>query len=67
MAGIINWSLTYPIDVVRNRQMAQNINLITSIKQKNFWKGFNVCLTRAVLVNAGIFGTYEYIKSNFNN
>tara|TARA_Y100000816_G_C26036674_1_gene542796 strand:- start:276 stop:926 length:651 start_codon:yes stop_codon:yes gene_type:complete len=67
MAGVVNWSLTYPIDVVRNRQMAQNIGLIAAVKQKNFWKGFNICLTRAVVVNAGIFGTYEYIKSKIDN
>ena len=27
MAGLANWTLTYPIEVVKNRQLAQNISI----------------------------------------
>ena len=37
VAGITNWTLTYPIDVVRTRQIAQNISISDAIKQGKLW------------------------------
>ena len=70
MAGLANWGLTYPIDVIKSRQMAQNLSIKDAIKKGNFYKGFSICGTRAVLVNAVNFWTYEkakgYIDSKIN-
>ena len=70
-AGITNWTASYPIDVIRGRQIAQNISLFDAYKQKNLWKGYSLCATRALLVNAGIFYTYDTVykfleKLSFN-
>ena len=63
MAGLANWTLTYPIEVVKNRQLAQNISIGQALGQRNIWKGYPICATRAVLVNAANFWTYETVKN----
>lgn len=62
LSGLVNWTLTYPIDVIRNRQMAQNIPYKKAIEQGNLWKGFSTCATRAVIVNSSSFYVYEFLK-----
>ena len=62
IAGLVNWTTTYPIDVIHARQIAQHISIEQAIKQGNLWKGFPVCATRAVLVNATTFSVYEKVK-----
>ena len=60
-AGLINWTLTYPIDVIRNRQISQNCTFIEAYNQKNFWKGYKFCAIRSIIVNAAVFSTYETV------
>ena len=61
-AGLCNWTCTYPLDVIRNRQIAQRCTWREAGAQGCFWRGFSVCAVRAVLVNAVLFGTYEHVK-----
>ena len=65
IAGLCNWTLTYPIDVVRSRQLARNITMYEAMKERNLWKGFGVCAIRAVLVNSVGFYVYDFLKENF--
>jgi len=67
MAGLANWTLTYPIEVVKNRQLVQNISIRQALNQRNIWKGYPICATRAVLVNAVNFWTYETVKNLLEN
>jgi len=62
IAGLCNWTATYPIDVVKSRQMASNISISEAIKMGNLWCGFSVCATRAVIVNSINFWIYESVK-----
>ena len=62
-AGLFNWTLTYPIDVVRSRQIAQQISIKEAIKRGTLWKGFSVCASRAIIVNAANFWVYEKVKT----
>ena len=62
LAGLLNWTVTYPIDVIKSRQMAQNIGIREAYSQGQLWKGYSVCALRAILVNAAIFYTYETTK-----
>ena len=62
LAGLINWTITYPLDVIRNRQFVQNCKIKEAIKQKKFWGGYSFCALRAILVNTAIFATYEFVK-----
>jgi|TARA_B110000003_G_C16620646_1_gene523009 hypothetical protein len=59
--GIASWSLTYPIDVVMSRQIAQNISIKEAIRQKQLWKGYKICILRAMLVNSVNFKIYETV------
>lgn len=63
-AGLVNWTLTYPIDSIRTRQMAQNITMSEAIRQGKLWKGYSVCASRAIIVNAVNFWVYETVKSH---
>ena len=62
LAGLCNWTSSYPIDVIKSRQIANNITIMEAIKMGNLWKGFHICALRAVVVNACIFNSYETTK-----
>lgn len=64
LTGITAWTLTYPMDVIASRQIAQNIKFKPAFLQKNLWKGINVCLTRAMIVNAVNFKIYESVMNS---
>jgi hypothetical protein len=61
-AGLTQWTLTYPLDVIRSRQIAQQITMKEAINMGNLWKGYSVCAFRAVLVNSATFWIYEKVK-----
>ena len=65
-AGITNWTISYPVDVIRGRQIAQNITLREAFNMGNLWRGYSLCATRALLVNAGIFYTYDTVYNILN-
>tara|TARA_B110000285_G_scaffold8537_1_gene8721 strand:- start:5193 stop:5849 length:657 start_codon:yes stop_codon:yes gene_type:complete len=63
MSGLANWTVTYPLDVIRTRQMARNCSLRTAyLLPGSLWNGYTVCAIRAVLVNATVFSVYEKVK-----
>lgn len=62
ISGVASWSLTYPLDVVRNRQIAQNISMYNAFNQGYLWRGYNYCIARSIFTNAAIFYTYETTK-----
>ena len=64
IAGATNWTITYPLDVIRSRQIANNSYFLTEIKKKNFWKGYNMCLIRAMVVNSVGLSVYDYLYEN---
>ena len=59
IAGLMNWTVSYPLDVMRNRQIGMNISLSEAYKMGDFWKGYSICATRAILVNSIGFWVYE--------
>ena len=66
ISGILNWIATYNLDVIRNRQIAQNIDFKTAFNQGQLWKGIGICLTRAFIVNSVGFLVYDEGKKVFN-
>lgn len=61
VAGMSNWTITYPIDVIKNRQLSKNISIIKAYKMGNMLSGYKYCLLRAFIVNSVIFTVYEKI------
>lgn len=63
IAGLLSWTVTYPIDVIKTRQMTHGYTIKESINIGNLWKGFMPCAIRAVIVNAVGFWSYELYNS----
>lgn len=61
IAGILAWTFSYPVDVIKNRQMAQDISFKQAYRVGNLWKGYGLCITRAAVVNS--IGFYVYDKT----
>ena len=61
IAGVSSWLFTYPIDTIKTRmQSGKTSTLYDSILLGNLFKGLNICLLRAFLVNSVGFYTYDY-------
>lgn len=65
LSGLANWTISYPIDVIRSRQYAYNINFKTALKQRGLYKGYIACAIRAMIVNSTGFWVYEKTFSLF--
>ena len=61
-AGLANWTLTYPIDVIRSRQIANRFTIKQAIHMGSLWSGFSIAATRSIIVNAISFTIFENIK-----
>lgn len=62
LSGLANWTCTYPIDVIRNRQIIHQCSIRNAIKMGDLWRGFTLCAIRAVLVNSAGFYVYELVS-----
>ena len=61
LAGLANWTITYPLDIIRSRQIAQNITFRQALAQKRLWSGYIPCAVRAILVNGACFFVFENV------
>ena len=67
-AGFISRSASYPIDVIRTRQITNNKNtLIESIKMGSLYKGYNACALRGIITTIVGFTVYEKVLEYLNN
>ena len=60
-SGWLNWTLTYPIDVIRGRVYGQCVSMKHAFQQGQLWRGYTLCATRAILVNSVGFAVYESV------
>jgi hypothetical protein len=60
VSGFVNWSISYPIDVIRTRQISNNKNTLQqSINMGSLWKGYTACASRGILTTVVGFTVYE--------
>jgi hypothetical protein len=64
MAGLMSCSFTYPLDVIRTRQITQNIFIVDALKEGNMWDGYKICAFRAILINGINFWVYETVRKS---
>ena len=63
LSGITNWTVTYPLDILKTRQMARNCTIQEAYRVPgSMWKGYPVCALRAIVVNASVFYVYDKSK-----
>ena len=65
LAGVLNWGVTYPIDVIKNRQLYYQCTIREAYKQGKIYRGLQYCLLRAMIVNSSIFTVYEKLYKLF--
>lgn len=67
IAGIINWTCTYPIDVIKTRKQTypelKYRDIISNFNIKDNIRGLNITIIRSFIVNASIFYVFESIKA----
>ncbi|TNN17944.1 Mitochondrial basic amino acids transporter isoform 1 [Schistosoma japonicum] len=69
IGGTLSWCVSMPFDIIKTRQQVDNgikisnviNNLLNEKNYKIFFRGFNVVITRAFLVNACTFSVYETV------
>ena len=65
-AGLVNWTASYPFDIIRTRQITHNKNtLYQSIMMGPLWKGYNACVLRGMLTAVVGFSVYENMMKLF--
>lgn len=68
LAGLANWSVSYPIDVIRTRQVTFDQRLSDCIRAlhreglRTLWTGYSACALRAVCVNSAILSAFEIVS-----
>ena len=60
-AGLANWTLTYPLDTLRNRQIAQKCSVKDAWAKKQLWRGYPLAAARSIVVNAVSFTVWEFL------
>jgi len=64
-AGIVSWTFTYPLDIIKTKLQSNNkMTWKIIINKKNLWKGLSFCLIRSVVVNGISFTIYDAINTN---
>jgi hypothetical protein len=65
ISGMASWAVTYPFDVIRNRQISSNITISEAIKKGRFFAGFWICMMRAFFVNSAGLWVYDTLKTSY--
>ena len=60
--GLAGWTVSYPSDVVRSRQVALGVGFREAWAMGRLWRGFGACAARAVVVNGTNLGVYEGVR-----
>ena len=60
-AGLTNWTLSFPFDTIKSRQLSRQISFKSARAEGQLWTGFKITALRSVIVNAVSFSFYEKI------
>ena len=60
--GATAWTLTYPFDVIKTRQIVTKTDVLASIRQGSLRQGYGMCVVRAFMVNSVGFAVYDRFR-----
>ena len=64
LCGMLSWTLTYPLDVIKSRIQSYKVETIKEGFMKgNLWNGIYICNLRSVLINSVGFLIFENSKT----
>lgn len=67
LSGLINWTISYPLDVIRTRLITYPTKTIKEcIKMGSLNKGYVPCAIRAILTSSVGFSIYETVLNYLN-
>ena len=61
LAGLANWTFTYPFDILATRQIAERLTIRQALRAGPLWRGYLPCAIRAIFVNSLSFKLYDTI------
>jgi len=63
LAGIISWTLSFPLDTVKTRiQSGECISILECLKKGRLYSGISICILRAGLVNSTGFYVFNHFQ-----
>jgi len=67
LTGIVTWSITFPLDVIKTRMQSDKYKTLKdALIFDGIYKGITPCLIRAVFTNSVSFYIYESVMELLN-
>lgn len=66
VSGLSLWSILFPLDTIKTRQISQDISIKDALKQGKLYNGFLPCVTRSILVNSALWTVVDTMKGKKN-
>jgi hypothetical protein len=67
IGGSVGIVISHPFDTIKTRVQARNIDILSAIKEKNFYRGISAPLFGVMLEKSIVFGFYEKSKNIIKN
>ena len=63
ISGLSLWSILYPLDTLKTRQISGDIKLKDALKKGRLYSGFGPCVLRSMVANSAIWTVVDTLKS----
>ena len=62
VSGLALWSILYPLDTIKTRQISGDIKFRDAMAKGNLYRGFGPCVLRSILANSAIWSVVDRLK-----
>ncbi len=63
ISGLSLWSILYPLDTIKTRQISGDIMIKDALKKGSLFRGFGPCILRSMVANSAIWTVVDTLKS----
>lgn len=63
ISGLSLWSILYPLDTLKTRQISGDIILKDALKKRRLYSGFGPCILRSMIANSAIWTVVDTLKT----